>query len=133
MLLSQIMLSLFSRLTALISKFRLGFHEIHVLPDINEKPQPEKYFCLLSFIGLNLYRCPSCLINHNALRNHFFYPKHILFIFDSIKRFEDLLAHYRVHAVQKNEEGARQASSDCPWIVSDEEMEKNTAKVKLTN
>ncbi|TSK38535.1 Protein NLRC5 [Bagarius yarrelli] len=29
-------------LTALISKFRLGFHEINVLPDISEKPQPEK-------------------------------------------------------------------------------------------
>ncbi|XP_076849761.1 solute carrier family 12 member 3 [Brachyhypopomus gauderio] len=28
-------------LTALISKFRLGFHEIQVLPDVNEKPQPE--------------------------------------------------------------------------------------------
>ncbi|KAG9273155.1 solute carrier family 12 member 3 [Astyanax mexicanus] len=28
-------------LTALISKFRLGFHEIQILPDINEKPQPE--------------------------------------------------------------------------------------------
>ncbi|KAI5098152.1 solute carrier family 12 member 3 [Silurus meridionalis] len=45
-----------------------------------------------------------------------------------VKRFEDLLAPYRVHAIQKNEEGGGQPTSDCPWTVSDEEMEKNTAK-----
>ncbi|XP_053478961.1 solute carrier family 12 member 3 isoform X1 [Ictalurus furcatus] len=74
-------------LTALISKFRLGFHEIYVLPDINEKPQPEH-----------------------------------------VKKFEDLLAPYRAHTLQKNEEGVGQRTHDCPWIVSDEEIEKNTAK-----
>uniref|UniRef100_A0A8C5Q107 Solute carrier family 12 member 3 n=1 Tax=Leptobrachium leishanense TaxID=445787 RepID=A0A8C5Q107_9ANUR len=26
---------------SLLSKFRIGFHEVHVLPDINQKPQPE--------------------------------------------------------------------------------------------
>ncbi|XP_069824579.1 solute carrier family 12 member 3 [Dendropsophus ebraccatus] len=26
---------------ALLSKFRIGFHEVHVLPDINQKPRPE--------------------------------------------------------------------------------------------
>uniref|UniRef100_A0A8B9EJ02 Solute carrier family 12 member 3 n=1 Tax=Anser cygnoides TaxID=8845 RepID=A0A8B9EJ02_ANSCY len=28
-------------IVSLLSKFRLGFHEVHVLPDINQKPRPE--------------------------------------------------------------------------------------------
>ncbi|XP_075289690.1 solute carrier family 12 member 3 isoform X2 [Opisthocomus hoazin] len=28
-------------IVSLLSKFRLGFHEVHILPDINQKPQPE--------------------------------------------------------------------------------------------
>ncbi|XP_062860772.1 solute carrier family 12 member 3 isoform X1 [Trichomycterus rosablanca] len=74
-------------LTALIGKFRLGFHEIQILPDMNEKPQPE-----------------------------------------NVKKFEDMLGPYRVHGIQKNGERAGQTPSDCPWIVSDEDMEKNLAK-----
>ncbi|XP_072551839.1 solute carrier family 12 member 3 isoform X2 [Salminus brasiliensis] len=74
-------------LIALISKFRLGFHEIQILPDINEKPQPEH-----------------------------------------VKKFEDLLGPYRVHAIQKNGERGAQMSSECPWTVSDEEFEKNLPK-----
>lgn len=30
----------FVRVLALIKKFRLGFHEVEVLPDIYHKPQP---------------------------------------------------------------------------------------------
>lgn len=30
------------RIVSLLSKFRLGFHEVHVLPDINQKPRPEQ-------------------------------------------------------------------------------------------
>ncbi|XP_066541876.1 solute carrier family 12 member 3 [Hoplias malabaricus] len=74
-------------LTALISKFRLGFHEIQILPDINEKPQPEH-----------------------------------------VKKFEDMLGPYRVHALQKNGERGARTINDCPWMVSDEELEKNLAK-----
>ncbi|XP_017546628.2 solute carrier family 12 member 3 isoform X1 [Pygocentrus nattereri] len=74
-------------LTALLSKFRLGFHEILVLPDINEKPQPEH-----------------------------------------VKKFEDMLGPYRVHAIQKSRGGDAQTTGDCPWMVSDEEFEKNLAK-----
>uniref|UniRef100_A0A493SWN2 Solute carrier family 12 member 3 n=1 Tax=Anas platyrhynchos platyrhynchos TaxID=8840 RepID=A0A493SWN2_ANAPP len=29
-------------IVSLLSKFRLGFHEVHVLPDINQKPWPEQ-------------------------------------------------------------------------------------------
>lgn len=32
-----------SRVLALIKKFRLGFHEVEVLPDIYQSPQPGKY------------------------------------------------------------------------------------------
>uniref|UniRef100_A0A8C4VBH3 Solute carrier family 12 member 3 n=1 Tax=Falco tinnunculus TaxID=100819 RepID=A0A8C4VBH3_FALTI len=28
-------------IVSLLSKFRLGFHEVHILPDINQKPRPE--------------------------------------------------------------------------------------------
>lgn len=31
-----------SRIVSLLSKFRLGFHEVHVLPDINQKPRAEQ-------------------------------------------------------------------------------------------
>lgn len=34
--------SLSSRIISLLSKFRLGFHEVHVLPDINQKPRAEQ-------------------------------------------------------------------------------------------
>lgn len=51
--------------------------------------------------------------------------------FNSVKKFEDLLAPYRAHTLQKNEEGVGQRTHDCPWIVSDEEIEKNTAKVNF--
>lgn len=40
-----------------------------------------------------------------------------------------MLEPYRMHAIQKNGERAGQTPSDCPWIVSDEDMEKNQAKV----
>ncbi|XP_039577239.1 solute carrier family 12 member 3 isoform X4 [Passer montanus] len=29
-------------IVSLLSKFRLGFHEVHILPDINQKPRPEQ-------------------------------------------------------------------------------------------
>lgn len=34
--------SLCGRIVSLLSKFRLGFHEVHVLPDINQQPRPEQ-------------------------------------------------------------------------------------------
>ncbi|XP_051953113.1 solute carrier family 12 member 3-like [Xyrauchen texanus] len=74
-------------LKALIARFRLGFQDIQVLPDINEKPQSEH-----------------------------------------IKRFEDLIAPYRVSAVQKNDEEADETMKECPWMVSDEEVETFKAK-----
>uniref|UniRef100_A0A4W4HG83 Solute carrier family 12 member 3 n=1 Tax=Electrophorus electricus TaxID=8005 RepID=A0A4W4HG83_ELEEL len=74
-------------LTTLIGKFRLGFHEIQVLPDVNEKPQPEH-----------------------------------------VKKFEDLIGPYRIQAIQKNGERAGLPSRDSPWMVSDEDIEKNMAK-----
>lgn len=30
------------RIVSLLSKFRLGFHEVHILPDINQKPRAEQ-------------------------------------------------------------------------------------------
>ncbi|KYO27021.1 hypothetical protein Y1Q_0018190 [Alligator mississippiensis] len=31
-----------TRIIFLLTKFRLGFHEMHILPDINQKPHPEE-------------------------------------------------------------------------------------------
>ncbi|KAI7802364.1 solute carrier family 12 member 3 [Triplophysa rosa] len=74
-------------LKGLISRFRLGFQDIQVLPDINGKPQSE-----------------------------------------NIKRFEDLIAPYRVSTVQKNDQAADETTKDYPWMVSDYEVEKFKAK-----
>ncbi|XP_043072701.1 solute carrier family 12 member 3 isoform X1 [Puntigrus tetrazona] len=74
-------------LKALISRFRLGFQDIQVLPDINGKPQSEH-----------------------------------------IKRFEDLIAPYRVSSVQKDGQEADETTKDFSWMVSDEEIETFRAK-----
>ncbi|XP_067853869.1 solute carrier family 12 member 3 isoform X2 [Heptranchias perlo] len=71
----------------LLSKFRLGFHEVHVLPDINQKPRPEH-----------------------------------------VKRFEDLIAPYRLNDGFKDEAVVNELRKDCPWKISDEEIKKNRAK-----
>nr|XP_055030174.1 solute carrier family 12 member 3 [Misgurnus anguillicaudatus] len=74
-------------LKGLIGRFRLGFQDIQVLPDINGKPQSEH-----------------------------------------IKRFEDLIAPYRVSTVQKNGQESDETTNDYPWMVSDDDMEKFKAK-----
>uniref|UniRef100_A0AAY4ELR5 Solute carrier family 12 member 3 n=1 Tax=Denticeps clupeoides TaxID=299321 RepID=A0AAY4ELR5_9TELE len=72
---------------ALIKKFRLRFHDVQVLPEINEDPQPEH-----------------------------------------IKKFEDLIAPYRKNAINKDGEAHEDTIKECPWMVSNEEMEKNKTK-----
>uniref|UniRef100_A0A8C8R6S2 Solute carrier family 12 member 3 n=1 Tax=Pelusios castaneus TaxID=367368 RepID=A0A8C8R6S2_9SAUR len=74
-------------IVSLLSKFRLGFHEVHVLPDINQKPRPEH-----------------------------------------IKRFEDLIAPFRLNDGFKDEAVVNEMRRDCPWKISDEEVNKNKAK-----
>ncbi|TRY66619.1 hypothetical protein DNTS_034056 [Danionella cerebrum] len=74
-------------LKSLITRFRLGFTDIQVLPDINGKPQPEH-----------------------------------------IKRFEDLVAPYRVSSVQKDCQEAGVRAKEFSWMISDEEMESFKAK-----
>ncbi|XP_041965854.1 solute carrier family 12 member 3 [Alosa sapidissima] len=71
---------------SLITKFRLGFQEVLVLPDINERPQPE-----------------------------------------NVKKFEDLIAPYRVDTVTKSAD-SEAGLKDYPWEVSTEEMERYKAK-----
>ncbi|XP_035272502.1 solute carrier family 12 member 3 [Anguilla anguilla] len=72
---------------ALISKFRLGFHDVEVLPDIGGKPQTEH-----------------------------------------MKRFEDMLGPYRLNDGQKDSSAVEQLREGCPWMISDEELERNKAK-----
>ncbi|XP_007642391.1 solute carrier family 12 member 3 isoform X2 [Cricetulus griseus] len=72
---------------SLLSKFRLGFHEVHVLPDINQKPQAEH-----------------------------------------IKRFEDMIAPFRLNDGFKDEATVAEMRRDCPWKISDEEINKNRVK-----
>ncbi|XP_073706976.1 solute carrier family 12 member 3 [Garra rufa] len=74
-------------LKALISRFRLGFQDIQVLPDISGKPQSEH-----------------------------------------IKRFEDLIAPYRVSSVQKDCQEADETTKEFSWMVTDEEMETFRSK-----
>ncbi|XP_004704711.1 solute carrier family 12 member 3 isoform X2 [Echinops telfairi] len=72
---------------SLLSKFRLGFHEVHVLPDINQKPRAEH-----------------------------------------TKRFEDMIAPFRLNDGFKDEATVAELRRDCPWKVSDEEIHKNRTK-----
>ncbi|KAF5919684.1 hypothetical protein HPG69_000285 [Diceros bicornis minor] len=72
---------------SLLSKFRLGFHEVHVLPDINQKPQAEH-----------------------------------------TKRFEDMIAPFRLNDGFKDEATVTEMRRDCPWKISDEEVNKNRVK-----
>uniref|UniRef100_A0A4W4H8H2 Solute carrier family 12 member 3 n=1 Tax=Electrophorus electricus TaxID=8005 RepID=A0A4W4H8H2_ELEEL len=53
-----------------------------------------------------------------------FYINHLC-----VKKFEDLIGPYRIQAIQKNGERAGLPSRDSPWMVSDEDIEKNMAKV----
>ncbi|XP_006908835.1 solute carrier family 12 member 3 isoform X1 [Pteropus alecto] len=72
---------------SLLSKFRLGFHEVHVLPDINQKPRAEH-----------------------------------------TKRFEDMVAPFRLNDGFKDEATVTEMRRDCPWKISDEEIHKNRVK-----
>ncbi|XP_024603192.1 solute carrier family 12 member 3 isoform X5 [Neophocaena asiaeorientalis asiaeorientalis] len=72
---------------SLLSKFRLGFHEVHILPDINQKPQAEH-----------------------------------------TKRFEDMIAPFRLNDGFKDEATVTEMRRDCPWKISDEEINKNRVK-----
>uniref|UniRef100_A0A8C0GDU4 Solute carrier family 12 member 3 n=1 Tax=Chelonoidis abingdonii TaxID=106734 RepID=A0A8C0GDU4_CHEAB len=74
-------------IVSLLSKFRLGFHEVHVLPDINQKPRPEH-----------------------------------------IKRFDDLIAPFRLNDGFKDEAVVNEMRKDCPWKISDEEVNKSKVK-----
>lgn len=49
---------------------------------------------------------------------------------NSIKRFEDLIAPYRVSTVQKNDQDADETTNDYTWMVSDDDVEKFKTKVK---
>ncbi|XP_054696711.1 solute carrier family 12 member 3 isoform X5 [Grus americana] len=74
-------------IVSLLSKFRLGFHEVHILPDINQKPRPEH-----------------------------------------VKRFDDLIAPFRLNDGFKDEATVNEMRQGCPWKISDEEIDKNRAK-----
>ncbi|XP_023790459.1 solute carrier family 12 member 3 isoform X2 [Cyanistes caeruleus] len=74
-------------IVSLLSKFRLGFHEVHILPDINQKPRPEH-----------------------------------------IKRFDELIAPFRLNDGFKDEATVNEMRQGCPWKISDEEVDKNRAK-----
>ncbi|XP_014736186.1 PREDICTED: solute carrier family 12 member 3 [Sturnus vulgaris] len=74
-------------IVSLLSKFRLGFHEVHILPDINQKPRPEH-----------------------------------------IKRFDELIAPFRLNDGFKDEATVNEMRRGCPWKISDEEVDKNRAK-----
>ncbi|XP_032302943.1 solute carrier family 12 member 3 isoform X3 [Coturnix japonica] len=74
-------------IVSLLSKFRLGFHEVHVLPDINQQPRPEH-----------------------------------------IRRFDELIAPFRLNDGFKDEAAVNELRHGCPWKISDEEVHRHRAK-----
>lgn len=49
----------------------------------------------------------------------------------SIKRFDDLIAPFRLNDGFKDEATVNEMRQGCPWKISDEEVDKNRAKVTL--
>lgn len=47
-----------------------------------------------------------------------------------MKRFEDLVAPYRLNDGFKDEAIVNELRKDCPWKISDEEIKKNNTKVR---
>lgn len=47
----------------------------------------------------------------------------------STKRFEDMIAPFRLNDGFKDEATVNEMRRDCPWKISDEEMRKNRVKV----
>uniref|UniRef100_A0A8C9G033 Solute carrier family 12 member 3 n=1 Tax=Pavo cristatus TaxID=9049 RepID=A0A8C9G033_PAVCR len=74
-------------IVSLLSKFRLGFHEVHVVPDINQQPRPEH-----------------------------------------IRRFDELIAPFRLNDGFKDEAAVNELRHGCPWKISDEEVHRHRAK-----
>lgn len=50
--------------------------------------------------------------------------------FPSIKRFEDMIALFRLNDGFKDEATVAEMRRDCPWKISDEEINKNRIKVR---
>lgn len=48
----------------------------------------------------------------------------------SIKRFEDMIAPFRLNDGFKDEATVTEMRRDCPWKISDEEINKNRIKVR---
>lgn len=55
---------------------------------------------------------------------------HVLSV-PSTKRFEDMIAPFRLNDGFKDEATVAELRRDCPWKISDEEISKNRAKVGL--
>uniref|UniRef100_A0A8C0FL93 Solute carrier family 12 member 3 n=1 Tax=Bubo bubo TaxID=30461 RepID=A0A8C0FL93_BUBBB len=114
------------RIVSLLSKFRLGFHEVHILPDINQKPRP----CPANFWKT----CPLLSGRIVSLLSKFrlgFHEVHILPDINQkprpehIKRFDDLIAPFRLNDGFKDEATVNEMRQGCPWKISDEEVDKN--------
>lgn len=54
----------------------------------------------------------------------------LLFFHCRVKRFEDLVAPYRLNDGFKDEAIVNELRKDCPWKISDEEIKKNNTKVR---
>uniref|UniRef100_A0A2R9BHP5 Solute carrier family 12 member 3 n=1 Tax=Pan paniscus TaxID=9597 RepID=A0A2R9BHP5_PANPA len=88
---------------SLLSKFRLGFHEVHILPDINQNPRADLKMGAVATLP------PA--------------STHSL-------RFEDMIAPFRLNDGFKDEATVNEMRRDCPWKISDEEITKNRVKVQ---
>lgn len=55
-------------------------------------------------------------------------PSHLLSL-PSTKRFEDMIAPFRLNDGFKDEATVTEMRRDCPWKISDEEINKNRVKV----
>lgn len=57
-------------------------------------------------------------------------PSLIWTFFPSTKRFEDMIAPFRLNDGFKDEATVAEMRRDCPWKISDEEINKNRIKVR---
>lgn len=117
------------RVIALIKKFRLGFHDVEVLPDVYQSPQPER--CVL-------IAHPGVLIMSTMDRLTYCLQLSMTPTFDSVRssvhRFEKMLDRFRLDTNPKQDcDSGSERQQEEPWRITEQDLERNRAKVRHTH
>ncbi|MGH0138094.1 UNVERIFIED_CONTAM: hypothetical protein FKN15_008407 [Acipenser sinensis] len=108
---------------SLLSQFRLDFHDVIVIIDSEQAPLSEKMLSLLSQFRLDFHDVIVIIDSEQAPLS------------ENVKSFEDSIASYRLNDGLRDEATVQELRKDCPWMISDREMEqlkqKSERKIRL--